>query len=208
MTATNNGGDQAQTSFPSVAQFAVYLQLSFASPVVGSHAINVYSLSPSGSQQAQCSGQLGVGWTGASCKIDLGDFPVAGGWSVVASIDGVAIGTVGFTITTTAPSLIAAAYLNSSQNGTDRQTVFQRAAGAQIYIHLVYASPLTTSHQVEIDFIRPDAVVGFVCTGTAQIGEVAGSCGTNVPQSPYPGTWTVYYYLDNVLQGSLTFVLQ
>ena len=105
-------------------------------------------------------------------------------------------------------SLITDAFLNGSQDGADRQSVFQRAAGARVYLHLVFSGPLASSHDLEVDFVRPDGLTWSSCHGPVQAGWTRVWCYSNAPESPYPGTWTVVYWLDSQRQGSLTFVLQ
>jgi hypothetical protein len=100
--SASEDGSNAQTSYASVAGTVAYLQLEFASPVKGRHTSVTYSIDPVGNRQQQCGGSLGIGWRGATCTIDLGDYPAAGSWQVLYSIDG-RQRTLPFQITSSAP---------------------------------------------------------------------------------------------------------
>jgi hypothetical protein len=105
MSATNNGNDPPQSSFPSVASFTAYFQMTFAAPVKGLHIASISSVGPDGVPNTQCNGVLTEGWQGAECDISLGDYPTPGSWRVVYAIDGKQQGTVQFQITgATSPS--------------------------------------------------------------------------------------------------------
>jgi Trypsin-like peptidase domain len=116
MTATNSGGDTAQTTFATAPQFVAYAQFDFASAVKGQHTISVDSVDPNGTRVHQCGGAVGVGWKSAFCKINL-TAPIAGNWTVAYSVDGQLRGSVAFQITAPSPSLIPGQYCGFTEQG-------------------------------------------------------------------------------------------